>query len=93
MKAILSFSPGEYFGSKLTLGKVIASLDKPTFITSSKNEVPTAQPLVNAVDPNAVTHFIPESEGAHGSRVLWSEQPFSEEYWAAVNAFLEKHRL
>lgn len=93
VKAALSFSPGEYFGNKLALGKTIAGLDKPTFITSSKSEVPTAQPLVDVVDKNAITHFIPVSDGAHGSRVLWSEQPFSAEYWVAVNAFLEKHNL
>lgn len=93
VKAILSFSPGEYFGDKLALGKAIAGLDKPTFITSSKGEVPTAQPLAKAVNQTMVTHFIPASNGAHGSRVLWSEQPFSEEYWAAVNGFLTKHGL
>ena len=93
VKAVLSFSPGEYFGDKLALGKTITGLNKPTFITSSKSEVPTAQPLVNEVNKEVVTHFIPASDGAHGSRVLWSEQPFSEEYWTAVNAFLEKHNL
>lgn len=93
VKAVLSFSPGEYFGDKLALGKTIAGLNKPTFITSSKSEVPTAQPLVEVINKDAVTHFIPASDGAHGSRVLWSEQPFSEEYWTAVNAFLKVHDL
>lgn len=93
VKAILSFSPGEYFGDKLALGKTITGLDKPTFITSSKSEVPTAKPLVDVVNKDAVTHFIPASDGAHGSRVLWSEQPFSEEYWTAINAFLKQHSL
>ncbi len=93
VKAVLSFSPGEYFDDKLALGKTIAGLDKPTFITSSKSEVPTAQLLVDVVDKHAITHFVPASDGAHGSRVLWSAQSFSGEYWAAVNAFLEKHNL
>jgi len=93
VKAVLSFSPGEYFGDKLALGKAIAGLDKPTFITSSKSEVPTAQPLAEVVSKEKITHFIPASEGAHGSRVLWSKQPFSAEYWVAVNAFLKKHEL
>lgn len=93
VKAVLSFSPGEYFGNQLALGKTIAGLNKPTFITSSKEEVPTAQPLVDVVSKDKVTHFIPASDGAHGSRVLWSQQSFSEEYWTAVNAFLAKHNL
>ena len=93
VKAVLSFSPGEYFGDKLALGKTITGLNKPTFITSSKKEAPTAKLLAEVVNPDKITHFVPTSEGAHGSRVLWSEQPFSEEYWAAVNAFLAKHQF
>ncbi|MEM1119310.1 MAG: dienelactone hydrolase family protein [Bacteroidota bacterium] len=93
VKAILSFSPGEYFGDQLALGKTIAGLDKPTFITSSREEATTAKPLADVVNASQITHFVPSSEGAHGSRVLWSEQPFSDEYWAAVDAFLEKHSL
>lgn len=93
VKAVLSFSPGEYFGDKLALGKTIAGLNKPTFITSSKSEAVGAKPLADVVMKDKITHYIPVSDGAHGSRVLWSEQPFSEEYWTAVNAFLEKHDL
>lgn len=93
VKAVLSFSPGEYFGDKLALGKAIKGLDKPTFITSSKDEVPTAKPLAEVAAKDKITHFVPTSDGAHGSRVLWSEQPFSDEYWSAVDAFLAKHQL
>ena len=81
VKAVLSFSPGEYFGSKLALGKTIAGLDKPTFITSSKSEAKGTKPLANVVTKDKITHFVPASDGAHGSRVLWSKQPFSDEYW------------
>ncbi len=93
VKAVISFSPGEYFGDQLNLGATIKGLDKPTFVTSSKSEVPTAKPLADVVAKDKITHFVPASDGAHGSRVLWSKQPFSAEYWAAVNAFLKKHDL
>ena len=93
VKAVLSFSPGEYFGDKLNLGETIKGLDKPTFITSSKSEAVKAKPLADVVNKDKITHFVPASDGAHGSRVLWSKQPFSEEYWDAVNAFLEAHGL
>ena len=93
VKAVLSFSPGEYFGKELALGKTIAGLNKPTFITSSKSEAKGAKPLADVVASEMITHFVPASDGAHGSRVLWSKQPFSEEYWTAVNAFLAKHKL
>ncbi len=93
VKAVLSFSPGEYFGDKLNLGETIKGLDKPTFITSSKSEAVKAKPLADVVNKDKITHFVPTSDGAHGSRVLWSKQPFSEEYWNAVNAFLKQHGL
>lgn len=93
VKAVLSFSPGEYFGNDLNLGETIKGLDKPTFITSSKEEATRAKPLADVVAKDKITHFVPASDGAHGSRVLWSKQPFSEEYWDAVNTFLEKHGL
>ena len=90
VRAVMSFSPGEYFGANLKVGEAISGLKKPTFITSSKRESPQAGKLAEAVDPASITHFIPEANGDHGSRALWSEKTFSEEYWAAVNAFLEK---
>ena len=65
-------------------------MTKPTFITSSKRESPQAGKLAEAVDPASLTHFIPEKNGDHGSRALWSEKAANEEYWAAVDAFLEK---
>lgn len=34
--------------------------------------------------------FIPTTKGHHGSRALWETQLGNEEYWEAVNQFLEK---
>lgn len=93
VKAVLAFSPGEYFGNDLNLKTTITGLNKPTFMTSAKGEAAIVEPLAEVVNPNQVTHFIPEANGAHGARVLWTEQSFSDEYWTAMNVFLEQHEL
>lgn len=93
VKAVLAFSPGEYFGNDLNVATAITGLDKPTFMTSAKGEALIVQPLAAVVNQNQITHFIPEANGAHGARVLWPAQVFSEEYWTALNAFLAKHEL
>jgi dienelactone hydrolase len=93
VKAILSFSPGEYFGTKLTIAEAIDGLNKPTFITSSKKEAPQAKKLAAKVVPDKVVHFVPQAEGIHGAKALWSEHAFSDEYWTAVDTFLAQYEL
>ena len=94
VKAILSFSPGDYFKDAApSLATVFANIDKPFFVTSSKNEAKAITALRGESKLKAnQSQFIPESGGYHGSRVLWEGQPGAEEYWAAVTDFLNKSR-
>ncbi|MEQ9467416.1 MAG: dienelactone hydrolase family protein [Ekhidna sp.] len=90
VKAALAFSPGDYFGDQaVTLANTFGKVDKPYFVTSSKTE---AEPLKKSFESvemkNNQMHFIPESNGFHGSRVLWIGQEGAEEYWTAVTEFL-----
>lgn len=89
VKAIIAFSPGEYFGKKLSLKRSIDGLDKPTFVTSSRSEAPQVTELLEGLPSSKLVHFIPTGEGIHGSAALWSTQPNHEEYWKALKAFLE----
>ena len=88
VRAVAAFSPGEYFGAKLNLGKAIDGLDKPTFITSSKSESSKAKPLADRVSPGKITHFVPKGDGHHGSRALWTSKEGHEEYRAAFEAWI-----
>jgi dienelactone hydrolase len=92
-KAILAFSPGEYFS---TVGKpddyIRNSAKKikiPVFITSAKNEVKNWQEIYNVINQEHRIAFIPKSKGNHGSSALWSKYPSSSEYWVAVEKFLK----
>ena len=88
--ASISFSPGDYFRDKKpSLSTVFAKIQKPFFITSSKQEATTLSTLVDKerLKENQV-QFIPKSNGFHGSKALWEGQEGAEEYWTAITAFL-----
>lgn len=85
---VAAFSPGEYFGAKLKLGKAIDGLNKPTFITASKSEMTKAQALIAHVSPAALTTYTPTSDGFHGSRALWTTKEGFEGVRKALLAWL-----
>ncbi len=88
IKAILSFSPGEYYGDKLNLSKSISTLDKPVFITSAKTETKAANEIFVSIHSDKKTIFIPMSPGVHASSCLWESTDDYREYWKAVSIFL-----
>jgi len=92
VKAIISFSPGDYFGDKLpSLKKVFPKIEQPFLVTSSKAESKDLKELLtNLEQNNSQLQFIPNSDGFHGSRALWIDQKGSEEYWIAIKSFLSE---
>jgi len=90
VKAVISFSPGDYFGKTFpSLEAVFPTIKQPFLVTSSREEAAQLKELLHEVDQsNLQLQFIPESDGFHGSRVLWIDQEGADEYWAAVTAFL-----
>ena len=90
VKAIIAFSPGDYFGDVApSLSTAFAKVDKPFLVTSSKEESKALRTLIgNAKLNEKQMQFIPESEGFHGSKALWTGQKGAEEYWDAVVGFL-----
>jgi len=76
VKAVISFSPGEYFGPDFVLSMKIKALDKPLWVTGSRKEIPDIEKLLEAIASKDNIHlFKPGSEGIHGSKVLWTNQP------------------
>ncbi len=88
--ALLSFSPGEYFGAAYSVAGAAAGVQAPVFVTSASDagEVSAAKAIVTAV-PGVATHFVPK-HGTHGSSTLREDQnpQGTVENWAAVQAFL-----
>jgi dienelactone hydrolase len=92
VKAMIAFSPGDYFGEAApSLSTAFAKTKKPFMVTSSKEEAPALTTLIG--DKSMQTNqsqFIPESEGFHGSRALWEGQKGAENYWHSITTFLSK---
>lgn len=90
VKAVIAFSPGEYFGDKLNLKETIKTLDKPVFVTSSQEEAKDISTLIKDVKSQKKTQFTPSNKGDHGSKALWKENnPNYHEYWMALLMFMK----
>ncbi len=89
---VAAFSPGEYFKEKgeQYIGNSMKDFNKPLFLTSSKSESADVAGFLVYADKNKTTHFIPEEEGIHGARALWSSTPNHKAYWTAFEAFLSE---
>jgi dienelactone hydrolase len=93
LDGVLAFSPGEYFTSQGKPRNFIASsavnIECPVFITSALNEKSNWWGMYVSISSANKAYFLPTTTGNHGSRSLWSKFPDSEQYWEAVNSFLD----
>lgn len=91
IKAVLAFSPGEYFeiGGK-NIASFAAQVKCPVFVTSAKNEEDKWKEIYAAIPARKKQSFLPLSSGFHGSKALWPSKAGNQEYWTAVKAFLKE---
>jgi dienelactone hydrolase len=90
--ALLSFSPGEYFGDKLMIRSAAAKVKAPVFVASTRAEAGDADPIMAALPKSAANvRFIPE-HGVHGSSTLIAARnpEGAEANWRAVMGFLDR---
>jgi len=91
VKGILSFSPGEYFEFEKQKIRDFASKVKcPVFITSSRSEENSWKAIYNEIQSDK-TFYLPDFEGYHGAKALWSKNSGNEKYWSEVKKFLSKY--
>lgn len=89
INAVLSFSPGEYFGSNDFITSSAKNIKVPVFISSARNEKKSWADIYGAINTKSKQYFLPEGgSGNHGSRALWARNAQHKEYWIAVEAFL-----
>lgn len=93
IKAVLAFSPGEYFDDKHLVATAAARLTMPVYVTSAPDaeEVAAAKAIADATPSGLVTRYVPV-HGVHGSSTLVaSKDPKgAETNWLPVLAFLRK---
>lgn len=90
VKAVIAFSPGEYFSPERTIQSEIKDLKKPVFAASSQRETSYVAELLSNVPSLNKTIFAPKTGGEHGSKSLWNSNPNSQEYWLALTMFFSK---
>ena len=94
IKALLSFSPGEYLGGDHIVRDAAAKIAIPVFVTSASpsDNADAAKAIFDAVPANpANTRYMPK-HGVHGSSTLIAarDPQGAADNWAAVSAFLKR---
>ncbi|MEO5494741.1 MAG: alpha/beta hydrolase [Sphingomonas sp.] len=93
VKAVISFSPGEYFNDKKMVSAAAAKVTVPVFVTSANTmeEEAEAKAIVSATPATDRQQYIPRT-GIHGSSTLnATKNPGgADENWTAVLAFLKR---
>lgn len=93
VKAVLSFSPGEYFSDAHRIGRAAGDVSVPIFITSAAkpDEEAKAKAIAARVPDHLATLYVPKA-GIHGSSTLIADKDpdGAKANWDAVTAFLDK---
>lgn len=90
-KAVVAFSPGEYFDTPEFVSSKIKDISVPVIVLSSKAECSSAKGLIEAIKrQDLVTQFCPTDKGKHGSSALWKTNPSCSDYWLAITMFFGK---
>ncbi len=90
VKAVIAFSPGEFFTPKLDIQSSIKDLDKPVFVASSHRERPFIDTLLAFVPEENKSIYAPGEGGEHGAKSLWNSNPNNQEYWLSLTMFFSK---
>lgn len=89
VKAVIAFSPGEFFGDDLRIEQELDTFPKPLFVSGTETELPYITQMLQKISTqDNVTLFKPaDSPGQHGSMALWEDNPSKDEYWLALLLF------
>lgn len=91
IKAVIAFSPGEYFQPDMVMKDQFANYDKPVFVACSQREFSYMNELLANIPENLKTVFKPQDgQGEHGSKSLWQSCPSNKEYWLALFMYFKK---
>ena len=87
VKAVIAFSPGEYFEPQIEVQEKVVGYKKKVFVAATQLEEKYVKVLMSSVADKYKTIFIPkEGVGEHGSKALWKTSDTQREYW--LNLFL-----
>ena len=91
---VASFAPGEYYeaaGKSATwIQDSARTIADPVFITAARDEHPRWEAIFESIPVEEKVGFVPETDGNHGSRALWTQFEDSPSYWKALEPFLTR---
>ncbi len=91
VKAVVAFSPGEYFQDKFKVEDKLAGYSTKTFVASSQDEYPYIEQLMSKADKKAIKLFKPgRANGAHGLNALNKKYDGYKEYWLNLYLFFKR---
>jgi pimeloyl-ACP methyl ester carboxylesterase len=93
VKAIVAFSPGEFFRPEIVVKEQITGLTKPVFISATKLEEEYIELMFAGISPQYKYEYKPtKGKGVHGAKTLWDENEDSDQCWLELILFFKQLR-
>jgi pimeloyl-ACP methyl ester carboxylesterase len=91
VRAVIGFSPGEFFGSQISVKDSLIGFVKPLFLASSSEEHTYITEMTKGITSVSKTIFSPSSgKGLHGASSLTKDCKNKDEYWLALLLFFRE---
>jgi hypothetical protein len=91
IKAVIAFSPGEYFRPEVVVKDIISGLKIPVFVSSTELEYEYILQLMSGISDEHKTLYKPKiGKGMHGAKALWKSSESSNECWLELLLFFKK---
>jgi hypothetical protein len=93
VKAVVAFSPGEFFRPEIDVKESISGLNIPIFVSSTELEYEYILKLMSGISDEYKTIYKPKSGGGvHGAKALWKSSESSDECWLELLLFFKRIR-
>jgi pimeloyl-ACP methyl ester carboxylesterase len=93
VKAVIAFSPGEFFRPEVSVKDSIGELRIPLFIYATAMESEFVQQMLEDIPGSFIQFYSPSSgKGEHGAKTLWQTNSNSDESWFELMLFFKKIR-
>ncbi|OFY70547.1 MAG: hypothetical protein A2Y71_05730 [Bacteroidetes bacterium RBG_13_42_15] len=91
VRAVVAFSPGEFFRPGLVVSEALKGFDKKAFIASTQAEYGYLGKMLSEIPEQQKTLFTPlNSPGTSGAKALWESSADHPEYWLALLMFFKE---
>ncbi len=92
-KALIAYSPGEYFKiENKNISEYAQNIKIPVYTSSARNEEATWKPIYNSVKSKKRFYLPSKTKGHHGTIALSAFNDDAEENWQAIIPFLKTLR-